>query len=70
MINFENEWDELLREEFQKPYYLALRAFLKSEYNGFTVYPDMFDIFNALKYTSYGDVKAVILGQDPYHEPG
>lgn len=70
MINFENEWDDLLREEFQKPYYLALRAFLKSEYNGFTVYPDMFDIFNALKYTSYGDVKAVILGQDPYHEPG
>lgn len=70
MIHFENEWDELLREEFQKPYYLALRAFLKSEYNGFTVYPDMFDIFNALKYTSYGDVKAVILGQDPYHEPG
>lgn len=70
MINFGNEWDDLLREEFQKPYYLALRAFLKSEYNGFTVYPDMFDIFNALKYTSHGDVKAVILGQDPYHEPG
>lgn len=69
MITFDNEWDSLLRDEFQKPYYLALRAFLKSEYNGFTVYPDMFDIFNALKYTSYGDVKAVILGQDPYHEP-
>lgn len=57
------------RGVFQKPYYLELRAFLKSEYNGFTVYPDMFDIFNALKYTSYSDVKAVILGQDPYHEP-
>lgn len=69
MITFDNEWDGLLSDEFQKPYYLALRAFLKSEYNGFTVYPDMFDIFNALKYTSYGDVKAVILGQDPYHEP-
>lgn len=69
MITFDNEWDGLLSDEFQKPYYLALRAFLKLEYNGFTVYPDMFDIFNALKYTSYGDVKAVILGQDPYHEP-
>lgn len=70
MIRFDNDWDELLRGEFEKPYYLALRAFLKSEYNGFTVYPDMFDIFNALKYTPYGGVKAVILGQDPYHEPG
>jgi len=52
------------------PYYKQLRQFLKQEYNSYTVYPDMNDIFNALKYTSFSDVKAVILGQDPYHEPG
>ncbi len=69
MVNIGNEWDGLLKDEFDKPYYLALRTFLKSEYKGFTVYPDMYDIFNALKLTSYSDVKAVILGQDPYHEP-
>lgn len=69
MVNIGNDWDELLRGEFDKPYYLALRGFLKSEYKGFTIYPDMYDIFNALKLTPYSEVKAVILGQDPYHEP-
>ena len=70
MVNIGNDWDALLAEEFGKPYYLQLREFLKAEYNGFTIYPDMYDIFNALKFTPYGKVKAVILGQDPYHEPG
>ena len=42
----------------------------KSEYKSFTIYPDMYDIFNALRFTPYSKVKAVILGQDPYHEPG
>lgn len=69
MVNLGNEWDELLKGEFEKPYYRQLREFLKAEYNTYTVYPDMYDIFNALKLTSYNDVKAVILGQDPYHEP-
>lgn len=69
MVNIGNDWDELLAGEFEKPYYLALRGFLKSEYSGFTIYPDMYDIFNALRLTPYSDVKAVILGQDPYHEP-
>lgn len=69
MVNIGNDWDGLLAGEFEKPYYLALRGFLKSEYSGFTIYPDMYDIFNALKLTPYSDVKAVILGQDPYHEP-
>lgn len=69
MVNIGNDWDELLRGEFDKPYYLTLRSFLKSEYKGFTIYPDMYDIFNALKLTPYNEVKAVILGQDPYHEP-
>ena len=65
-----NYWDKLLFEEFQKDYYLKLRAFLKEEYLTETVYPDMHNIFNAFKYTDYKDVKAVIIGQDPYHRPG
>lgn len=70
MVNIGNEWDELLKDEFQKDYYLNLREFLKKEYFSQRIYPDMYDIFNALKYTSYSDVKAVIIGQDPYHGAG
>ena len=70
MVNFGNEWDLLLADEFKKDYYLELRQFLISEYNSRTIYPPMNDIFNALRYTSYSDVKAVILGQDPYHGAG
>ena len=70
MVNIGNEWDELLADEFKKDYYLQLRQFLNSEYNSRTIFPPMNDIFNALRYTSYGDVKAVILGQDPYHGAG
>ncbi len=70
MVNIGNDWDEILKDEFQKDYYLKLREFLKTEYRCHTVYPDMYDIFNALKYTSFKDTKAVIIGQDPYHGPG
>ena len=70
MVNIGNDWDNVLKGEFDKEYYLKLRRFLKSEYANHTVYPDMYDIFNRLKYTPYADVKVVILGQDPYHEPG
>lgn len=69
MIKLGNEWDMLLKDEFKKPYYLKLREFLVEEYSNRTIYPDMYDIFNALKYTTYSDVKVVIIGQDPYHEP-
>ena len=69
MVNFGNDWDEILKYEFEKPYYKSLRAFLKSEYSSKTIYPDMHNIFNALKYCSFKDTKVVILGQDPYHEP-
>ena len=69
MVTFGNEWDELLKDEFEKEYYLRLRAFLKQEYATKTIYPNMYHIFNALQSTSYSDVKAVILGQDPYHGP-
>ncbi|MDE6132856.1 MAG: uracil-DNA glycosylase [Oscillospiraceae bacterium] len=70
MVNIGNEWDDLLKGEFEKEYYLNLREFLKREYFTYNIYPDMYDIFNALKYTSYSDVKAVIIGQDPYHGKG
>lgn len=69
MVNLGNDWDELLKNEFQEEYYLSLRKFLIEEYRNHTVYPDMYDIFNAFKYTSYDDTKIVIFGQDPYHEP-
>lgn len=69
MVNIGNSWDILLKDEFKKEYYLKLRNFLKSEYSSKTIYPDMYDIFNALKFTPYEDVKVVILGQDPYHGP-
>lgn len=65
-----NEWDTLLADEIQKDYYLKLRQFLITEYNTRRIYPPMEDIFNALRHTSYSDVRAVILGQDPYHGPG
>lgn len=64
-----NDWHDLLEDEFQKEYYLKIRQFLKKEYETKTIYPDMHDIFNALHYTTYKDVKIVILGQDPYHGP-
>ena len=64
-----NDWNELLKDEFSKDYYLSLREFLKNEYTTKIIYPDKYDIFNALHYTSYKDVKVVILGQDPYHGP-
>ena len=67
MVHIGNDWDTLLEDEFQKPYYLNIRRFLVDEYNHHIVYPNMYDIFNALKYTSYQDCKVVILGQDPYH---
>ena len=70
MIKLGNDWDELLRDEWTKDYYLKLRSFLIDEYRTHTVYPPAEDIYNALKLTAYKDVKAVILGQDPYHEPG
>ena len=65
-----NKWDGLLADEWQKPYYQELRSFLIDEYKSETVYPPATDIYNALRLTDYDDVKVVILGQDPYHEPG
>ncbi len=70
MVNFGNDWDKLLEDEFKKEYYLKLRHFLANEYKTQRIFPGMYDIFNAMKLTSYNDVKAVIIGQDPYHGEG
>lgn len=72
MVEFKNTWDSLLSDEFEKEYYKKIRSFLAREYKNpnYAIYPDMYDIFNALKITDYNSVKAVILGQDPYHGPG
>ncbi|MBE8951706.1 MAG: uracil-DNA glycosylase [Quinella sp. 1Q7] len=67
---FRNDWAELLDDELKQPYYLELRKFLIDEYSTKKIFPDMYDIFNALHFTSYAATKVVILGQDPYHEPG
>ncbi len=69
MVNIGNSWDNLLKEEFQKEYYQVLRKNLAQEYKTRTIYPAMENIFNALKYTSFEDVKVLLLGQDPYHGP-
>ena len=69
MVHIGNDWDEILKDEWQKPYYQNLREFLKKEYSTQTVYPEINDIFNALRYTSFSDCRVVIIGQDPYHEP-
>ena len=67
---FHNDWAELLDDELQEPYYQELRQFLIGEYRTQKIFPNMYDIFNALHFTSYAATKVVILGQDPYHEPG
>ena len=70
MVNFGNDWDELLKDEFTKEYYLRLRQKLINEYRTQRIFPGMYDIFNAMKLTAYNDVKCVIIGQDPYHGEG
>ncbi len=71
MVHFlQNDWAEVLDDEFAKPYYQELREFLKQAYRTERVFPPMEDIYNALRVTSYADTKVVILGQDPYHGPG
>lgn len=62
-----NSWQDVLADEFEKPYYHSLRDFLKKEYRTQKIHPDMYHIFEALELTPYEKVKVVILGQDPYH---
>lgn len=66
----EGDWLEAVGGEFKKPYYKNLYEFVENEYSTHVVYPPSEDIFNALHFTPLKDVKVLILGQDPYHEPG
>lgn len=70
MVHFGNDWDEILADELKKPYYQELRQFLKKEYSTRRIYPDMHDIFNSLKASSFEKTRVVIIGQDPYHGVG
>ena len=69
MIRITKNWATLLKDEFEKPYFKNLQTFLEKEYSTHTIYPDMENIFAALNTVKYEDVKVVIIGQDPYHEP-
>ena len=70
MIALGGGWDEALAPLFQDENYKKIREFLKREYTHHVVYPDMYDIYNCFKLTPLAQVKAVILGQDPYHNEG
>lgn len=70
MPTITNDWAPVLKAEYAKPYYRKLYDFIHREYATQTVYPPSGDIFNALHLTPLSDVKVVIIGQDPYHEPG
>ena len=65
-----NDWAEYLKPEYKKPYYKKLFDFVGQAYATETVYPPADDIFNAFHTTPLSHVKCVIIGQDPYHEPG
>ena len=65
-----NDWDEILKDEFDKAYFKEIIVFLEEAYDNRTIFPPKSEIFNALKLSSYRDTKVLILGQDPYYNPG
>ena len=69
MIKLCKNWFNILSDEFKKPYFQKLMETLTFEYSNYTIYPKMENIFSALNFVKYEDVKVVIIGQDPYHEP-
>ncbi len=62
-----NDWDSLLKDEYNKDYFKNLEKFVLKEYNAKTIYPKINEVYNAFRYTSFNDIKVVIIGQDPYH---
>ena len=64
------DWNDLLAPLFKDERYQKIRRFLFEEYNNHTVYPDMYDLYNCFRFTQFSNLKAVILGQDPYHNVG
>ena len=69
-VKIENSWKEALKDEFEKPYFATLCEFVRQEYKSFTIYPPAGLIFNAFNLCPIDKIKVVIIGQDPYHEPG
>jgi len=69
-VRIEESWKEVLCEEFEKPYFIELTGFVKSEYQHHQIFPPAKDIFNAFNLCPFKNVKVVIIGQDPYHGPG
>lgn len=69
MAAISNDWLEAIGGEFRKPYYSELYGFVKNEYSTKVIYPPSEEIFNAFHFTPLKEVKVVIIGQDPYHEP-
>jgi uracil-DNA glycosylase len=68
-VKIEASWKSKLKDEFEKDYFLSLSDFVKNEYRSTTVYPPGALIFNAFNLCSFDKIKAVIIGQDPYHGP-
>lgn len=62
------KWEDILKDEYNKEYFINLKKFLEQEYGKYTVFPKKSDIFKSLKLTEYEDTRVVILGQDPYHD--
>ena len=69
MYKITKNWYELLKDEFEKPYFKDLEKFLNNEYSNFIIYPSAENVFNSLNYCKFNDIKVVIIGQDPYHQP-
>lgn len=69
-FNIDARWKQVLKDEFDKSYYVDLIDFIKNEYSNHQCFPPADEVYNAFKYTAFQDVKVVILGQDPYHGPG
>ncbi|MDD4077851.1 MAG: uracil-DNA glycosylase [Bacilli bacterium] len=68
-LRIENEWDNLFKDVYNQSFYLKLETFLYEEYQNHTVFPKKEDLFTAFRLTEYNKIKAVIIGQDPYHCP-
>ena len=68
-VKIEESWKKVLSDEFEKPYFKILTEFVKEEYKTHTIYPEGKNIFNAFNLCPFDNVKVVIIGQDPYHEP-
>lgn len=68
-VKIEETWKEVLKEEFEKDYFVNLTSFVRQEYKGKTIYPKASNISNAFNLCPFDKIKVVILGQDPYHEP-